>query len=45
MTIANQTFAILEPYLLLALAYWAITIGIARVGALLETRFTRFQSR
>lgn len=45
MTIANQTFAILEPYLLLALAYWAIAIGIARVGALLETRFTRFQSR
>lgn len=42
MTMANQTYAMLEPYLLMALVYWAIAIVIARLGAVLEYRFTRY---
>jgi len=45
MTIANQTYAMVEPYVLLALAYWGIAIAIARVGAALEARVTRYQTR
>lgn len=45
MTIANQTFAMIEPYVLLALAYWAIAICLGRLGAMLESRITRYQAR
>lgn len=41
MRIANESFAILEPYLVLALAYWALTLGVSHVGRRLEHRFTR----
>ncbi len=44
MTIANQTYAMLEPYLVMALVYWVIAIGIARLGAVLERRFTHYQA-
>jgi len=45
MTIANQTYAMLEPYLVMALVYWAIAIAIARLGAALELRFTHYNAR
>lgn len=41
MRIANENFAIFEPYLVLALTYWLITIGVARGGRQIESLFTR----
>lgn len=45
MTIANQSYAMLEPYAVLALSYWAIAIAVAATGARLEQRFTQYQCR
>ncbi|MNZ59172.1 Inner membrane amino-acid ABC transporter permease protein YecS [compost metagenome] len=45
MTIANQSYAMLEPYAVLALAYWAIAIAVAATGARLERHFTQYQCR
>ena len=44
MTIANQTYSMMEPYLVLALVYWAIAIFIARLGAVFESRLTHYQA-
>jgi polar amino acid transport system permease protein len=41
MRIANENFAILEPYAVLALTYWALTLAVAHVGHRIEQRFTR----
>lgn len=41
MRIATENFSVLEPYLVLALAYWALTLGVSLVGGRLEHRFTR----
>ncbi len=45
MTIANQSYSMLEPYAVLALAYWAIAIAVAGAGARLERHFTQYQCR
>ena len=45
MRIANENFAIFEPYLVLALAYWALTAGISFIGQRLESYFTRHLAR
>ena len=45
MTIANQSYAMLEPYAVLALSYWAIAIAVAATGARLEQYFTQYQCR
>ncbi len=42
MRIANENFSILEPYLVLALAYWGLTLAVSRLGHALEKHFTRF---
>jgi polar amino acid transport system permease protein len=44
MRIANENFAILEPYVVLALTYWALTLAVAHVGHRIEQRFTRHLS-
>lgn len=41
MRIANENFAILEPYAVLALTYWALTLVVAHVGHRIEKHFTR----
>lgn len=45
MTIATQSYSMLEPYAVLALAYWAIAIVVAATGARLERHFTQYQCR
>jgi len=45
MTIATQSYSMLEPYAVLALAYWAIAIVVAAIGARLERHFTQYQCR
>ena len=45
MRIANENFAIVEPYAVLALTYWALTVGVARGGHMIERRFTRHLAR
>ena len=37
----NETFAVIEPYVAVALLYWLIIEGIAFAGGLLERRFSR----
>ena len=37
----NETFAVVEPYVAVALLYWLIIEGIAFAGATLERRFGR----
>ncbi|SBT14069.1 amino acid ABC transporter permease [Vibrio celticus] len=37
-TMATQTFTVVEPYLFLAVAYWCITSALARFGAWSEKR-------
>ena len=37
----NETFAVVEPYVAVALLYWLIIEGIAFAGAALERRFGR----
>ena len=37
----NETFAVIEPYVAVALLYWLIIEGIAFSGGLLERRFSR----
>lgn len=39
--IINETFAIAEPLLVLALLYWLLVEALSRAGGLLETRLTR----
>lgn len=41
MRIANENFAILEPYAVLALTYWSLTLVVAHVGHRIEKHFTR----
>ena len=36
----NETFAVIEPYVAVALLYWLIIEGIALVGGFLERRFS-----
>ncbi len=38
---ANETFAVVEPYVAVALLYWLIIEGIALAGGVLERRFGR----
>ncbi len=40
--IVNLTFAIWEPYLALALLYWAVVEAVSRLGNFLELRLTRY---
>jgi polar amino acid transport system permease protein len=37
--IANETFIVFEPYLLLSATYWLIVEGISGIGAWLERRY------
>ena len=37
----NETFAVVEPYVAVALLYWLIVEGVARAGGRLERRFGR----
>ncbi len=37
----NETFAVIEPYVAVALLYWLVIEGIAFSGGLLERRFSR----
>jgi len=39
-TMATETFSILEPYLFLAFAYWCITFIVAKIGSWCEKRAT-----
>jgi len=39
-TMATQTFTIVEPYLFLAVTYWAITFVVAKIGQWCENRAT-----
>ncbi|WP_413700324.1 amino acid ABC transporter permease [Psychromonas sp. KJ10-10] len=39
-TMATQTFTVVEPYLFLAVAYWLITFMVSKVGQWCETRAT-----
>ncbi len=41
MRIANENFAILEPYAVLAITYWLLTLAVARFGKRIELHFTR----
>jgi len=36
----NETFAVIEPYVAVALLYWLIIEGIALLGGFLERRFS-----
>jgi polar amino acid transport system permease protein len=40
--IVNETFAIVGPYLAMALIYWALIEAISRLGTRLERRLTRY---
>src|SRR5690606_11424447 len=44
MRIANESFSILEPYLVLALSYWALTLLVSRAGRWMERRYTQHLS-
>lgn len=44
MRIANENFSILEPYLVLALSYWTLTLLVSRTGRWMERRFTQHLS-
>lgn len=39
-TMSTQTFSVIEPYLFLAVAYWAITFLVAKAGQWFENRAT-----
>ena len=39
-TMASETFSMLEPYLFLAVAYWCITFIVAKIGSWCENRAT-----
>jgi polar amino acid transport system permease protein len=39
-TMATQTFSVVEPYLFLAVAYWGITFIVAKIGTWCEYRAT-----
>ena len=39
-TMASETFSMVEPYLFLALAYWCITFLVAKIGSWCENRAT-----
>ncbi|RBW41531.1 amino acid ABC transporter permease [Psychromonas sp. B3M02] len=39
-TMSTQTFSVIEPYLFLAVAYWAITFLVAKIGQWCENRAT-----
>lgn len=43
-TMATQTFTVVEPYLFLAVAYWCITSLLARFGAWTEKRARHYLS-
>jgi polar amino acid transport system permease protein len=38
----TETFAVFEPYLMLALFYWALTSGVAQIGQRSEFALTRY---
>jgi len=40
--IVNETFAIAEPLLILALLYWLLVEAVSRAGGALEARLTRY---
>jgi polar amino acid transport system permease protein len=40
--IVNETFAIVGPYLVMALLYWGIIEATSRLGTLLERKLTRY---
>lgn len=44
-TMATQTFTVVEPYLFLAVAYWIITFALSRAGRWSEDRATRYLAR
>ena len=39
-TMASETFSMVEPYLFLAVAYWCITFIVAKIGSWCENRAT-----
>ena len=43
MAIANQTYAMVEIYSLMAIVYWGIAIGISRLGNKIERHYSYFQ--
>ncbi|HAV2048518.1 TPA: amino acid ABC transporter permease, partial [Raoultella ornithinolytica] len=43
MTIANQTYAMVEIYALMAIVYWGIAIGISRLGNKIERHYSYSQ--
>ncbi|SEF40693.1 amino acid ABC transporter permease [Vibrio hangzhouensis] len=44
-SMATQTFTVVEPYLFLAVAYWIITFALSRVGRWSESYATRYLAR
>lgn len=44
MRVATESFSVLEPYLVLALSYWGLTLLVSRAGRGLERRFTQHLS-
>lgn len=44
-TMATQTFTVVEPYLFLAIAYWLITFCLSQVGHWSEHRATRYLAK
>ena len=45
MTIAVQSYSMLEPYTILALTYWAIAIVLAGIGSRAERHFKNYLQR
>ena len=43
LTIANQTYAMVEIYALMAIVYWGIAIGISRLGNKIERHYSYSQ--
>lgn len=43
MTIANQTYAMVEIYSLMAVVYWGLAVGITFLGNEIECKYTYFQ--
>ncbi|MGK3170637.1 amino acid ABC transporter permease, partial [Klebsiella pneumoniae] len=43
MAIANQTYAMVEIYSLMAIVYWGIAIGISRLGNKIERHYSYSQ--
>ncbi|HCH49557.1 amino acid ABC transporter permease [Vibrio litoralis] len=41
---ATETFSVVEPYILLALAYWTITYCVGKFGQWIETKTTKYLS-